>query len=132
MTESTVIYKILPRHEWEQASGVGQFLGSGIDIQDGFIHFSTASQVPGTLQKHFPGQTDLVLVSVNSAVVAANLRWETSRGGELFPHVYAPLPTSAALTITPLPLASDGTHVLPANWPDLPANWPNVASRSPH
>ena len=98
----TLVYKILPRAEWETACAAGAFLGSGIDIKDGFIHFSAEDQWRETLEKHFAGQTDLVLVAVEAGRLGETLKWEVSRGGALFPHLYAPLPARLAVSIEPV------------------------------
>jgi uncharacterized protein (DUF952 family) len=95
----SLIYKILPRAEWEAACEAGAFLGSGIDVKDGFIHFSAPGQWRETLEKHFAGQADLVLVAVDAEALGEDLKWEVSRGGALFPHLYAPLPTSLAVSV---------------------------------
>jgi len=102
----SLIYKILPRAEWEAACAAGAFLGSGIDLKDGFIHFSAEDQWAETLAKHFAGQIDLVLVAVEAAQLGEALKWEVSRGGALFPHLYGPLPTALAASVQPIGVAS--------------------------
>lgn len=99
---------------WRQAQAAGVFAGAPVDIADGFIHFSTAAQAPETAAKHFAGAGDLVLVAVDGAALGAGLRWEPSRGGALFPHLYGPLPMRAVSRVTPLPLGPDGRHVFPS------------------
>jgi uncharacterized protein (DUF952 family) len=108
-----VIYKILAVSEWRAAEASGAFGGSAVDRKDGFIHFSTAEQVVETAARHFSGQHDLVLVSVDSAALGDRLKWELSRGGALFPHLYAEMPANAALRVEPLPLDAEGRHVFP-------------------
>ena len=108
------IYKICSRDEWRKAQETGVFRGSAVDLADGFIHFSTAAQVAETAAKHFTGQADLVLVAVDGAALGEALKYEPSRGGDLFPHLYKDLPVSAAVRIDPLPLGDDGDHVFPA------------------
>ncbi|HEY5410491.1 MAG TPA: DUF952 domain-containing protein [Caulobacteraceae bacterium] len=98
----SLIYKILPRAEWEAACTAGVFLGSAVDIQDGFIHFSAADQVGETLARHFAGQTDLVLVAARAEALGSELKWEPSRGGALFPHLHGPLPTALAVSAEPI------------------------------
>ena len=98
----TLIYKILSRAEWKTACEAGAFLGSAIDVRDGFIHFSTAEQWRETLEKHFAGQTDLLLVAVEAETLGPELKWEPSRGGALFPHLYAPLGTDLAVSAQPI------------------------------
>lgn len=105
------IYKIVSEAEWRAAEAKGVFSGSGIDLKDGYIHFSTAGQVKETAAKHFVGQSDLLLVTVDAAAV--DLKWEISRGGALFPHLYADLPMSAVTRVTPLPLCASGEHRFP-------------------
>ena len=96
------IYKIVPRVLWEEAVTKGSFNGSPVDIDDGFIHFSTARQVHETAAKHFHGVADLLLVAVDADALGEALKWEPSRGGDLFPHLYASLPVTRALTVQPL------------------------------
>jgi uncharacterized protein (DUF952 family) len=112
------LYKIVPRSLWETAEALARFEGAPVDLKDGFMHFSTATQVRETAAKHFAGQTDLVLVAVAAAPLGDALKWEVSRGGALFPHLYAPLATAAALWVKPLPLGSDGAHVFPDPLPE--------------
>ena len=99
---SEIIYKICPRQAWDEAVRVGAYHGSADDRRDGFIHFSREAQVAGTLEKHFAGQRDLVLVSVDAAALGDALRFEPSRGGALFPHLYGSLATELALSVTPI------------------------------
>ena len=106
----TVIYKIVSTDAWRAAEAAGVFVGAPVDLADGFIHFSTAAQVAETAAKHFAGQTDLLLVAADGAVLGDALTWEPSRGGALFPHLYAPLDPRVALWARPLPLGSDGRH----------------------
>lgn len=108
-----MIYKILPQALWSDAVISGSFKGSPLDLKDGFIHFSTGDQVRETAAKHFAGVADLVLVAVEDDVLGTALEWEPSRGGALFPHLYAPLAVSLASWVKPLPLTADGTHVFP-------------------
>jgi len=109
-----LIYKILSAAEWQAAERAGVFKGAGIDLGDGFIHFSTAEQAAETAAKHFAGQAGLVLVAVDAEKLGPALKWEVSRGGQLFPHLYASLATRDATWAKPLPLGSDGKHVFPA------------------
>jgi len=108
-----LIYKICPAAQWRAAEAAGCFKGSAVDLADGYIHFSTAAQVHETAAKHFRGLADLVLIAVETEGLGAALKWEPSRGGDLFPHLYADLPADAALWCRPLLLQADGTHVLP-------------------
>ncbi len=96
---SDSIYKIMPAADWAAAKAAGAYTGSADDVRDGFIHFSTREQVAGTLARHFAGQQDLVLVTVDPATLGAALVWEPSRGGALFPHLYGVLPVSAAVEV---------------------------------
>ena len=108
-----LIYKILSAAEWGEAERAQVFRGAGIDLKDGFIHFSTAEQAAETAAKHFAGQHDLVLVAVDAEKLGAALKWEVSRGGALFPHLYGTLATHDARWVKPLPLGADGRHVFP-------------------
>ena len=107
------IYKICPASAWREAERAGTYRGSPDDARDGFIHFSTALQVPGTLVKHFAGQADLFLIAVDADALGDALKWEPSRGGDLFPHLYGELDPAAAENITTLVLGTDGLHRLP-------------------
>ena len=111
------VYKVLARDLWEKAEREGRFAGSGIDLTDGFIHFSTAEQVRETVARHFAGKEDLVLVAVTGEALMAKAgsayRYEPSRGGAMFPHLYAEMPMDAVAWVRPLPLGADGTHVFP-------------------
>lgn len=97
------IYKICGAAEWTEACRTGTFAGSDVDRRDGFIHFSTAGQVADTAAKYFSGLDDLVLVMVDADQLGHRLKWEPARGGALFPHLYGPLDTAAALWVTELP-----------------------------
>lgn len=109
----SIIYKICPESLWKEAEKAGVFTGAPIDALDGYLHFSTEKQVRETAMRHFAGQDDLVLVAVASERLGEALRFETSRGGDLFPHLYATLPLSAVLWVKPLPLGKDGQHIFP-------------------
>lgn len=109
----TLVYKILPAADWQAAVDAGCYAGSQDDARDGFIHLSTAAQLSGTASKFFRGQSGLVLVSFKAGDLGADLRWEPSRGGELFPHLYSDLPTEKALATAPLPLDGDGVPTMP-------------------
>lgn len=110
---TTLIYKIAPRALWREAEAQGTFAGAPVDLADGYIHFSTAAQVRETAAKHFAGQDDLLLVAVDAEGLGAALKWEVSRGGALFPHLYAPLDPAVATWVKPLPLGEGGAHVFP-------------------
>lgn len=112
-----VIYKLCPTPLWREAVAAGTFHGMAIDLQDGYIHFSTGAQVKETARLHFAGQRDLVLVAVDTAPLGAALKFEPSRGGDLFPHLYAPLDLGAVLWVRPLPLGPDGQHIFPDELP---------------
>jgi uncharacterized protein (DUF952 family) len=111
---SILIYKICTENEWRQLQEKGTFSGSADDLRDGFVHLSGRNQVGRTASKFFAGREGLVLLAVNPDRLGAALRWEASRSGTLFPHLYAPLPLDAVAAATPLPLGPDGRHVLPA------------------
>jgi uncharacterized protein (DUF952 family) len=108
-----LIYKICDAELWRQAERGGMFRGAAIDLADGYIHFSTATQVAETAAKHFAGQHDLVLAAIKAEALGEKLTWEPARNGALFPHLYAPLLLAAVLWVKPLPLGPDGRHLLP-------------------
>lgn len=112
-TNPLVAYKVLTASEMEALEREGTFAGAVADREDGFIHLSTAEQLPGTLDKHFAGRDDLHIVTVDLAVLGEAIRWEPARGGALFPHLYGPLPLSAALAYGPLVRERDGSIRLP-------------------
>jgi len=103
-----VVYKIVPSHLWPTQGET--FAGAPVDLADGFVHFSTEAQVAETAARHFAGEDDLLLVAVEAARLGGALKWEASRGGDLFPHLYGPLPLSVVLWARPLPLGGDGRH----------------------
>jgi uncharacterized protein (DUF952 family) len=107
------IYKICDATLWREAERAGTFRGSIADRRDGFIHFSTVAQVVETAAKHFARQSDLLLVQVDTAALGDRLKWEPSRGGDLFPHLYGDLDVAAVVRISPLPLGPNGAHVFP-------------------
>ncbi len=108
-----LVYKICPHALWQDAERAGVFRGAPIDREHGFIHFSAAEQVVETAARHFAGEAGLVLVAVEAAALGAALRWEPSRGGALFPHLYGDLPLDAVRWVKPLPLGPDGRHRFP-------------------
>jgi uncharacterized protein (DUF952 family) len=108
-----LVYKIATTASFELAQQSRVFAGMPIDAQDGFIHLSTAAQLAETLRRHFKGQADLLLVAVRTADVADALRWEPSRGGDLFPHLYAPMELSAVAWTAPISVDADGRCDLP-------------------
>jgi uncharacterized protein (DUF952 family) len=116
-TMAKIIYKICEVALWRQAERASVFRGASVDIRDGFIHFSSASQVRATAAKHFLGVDDLMLMAIDADALGDALKWEVSRGGELFPHLYGELPLGAVLWVKPLPLGIDRQHV----FPELPA-----------
>jgi uncharacterized protein (DUF952 family) len=107
------IYKICDRASWLAAEREAQFRGSGVDARDGFIHFSTAAQLAETASKHFAKQSDLMLIAVDTDALGSSLKWERSRGGELFPHLYGALPLAAVRWARPLPDEVGGRRALP-------------------
>ena len=108
-----LIYKIADNVSWVAAITAGAFAGSADDTRDDFIHLSTAVQARETAARHFAGRSGLVLAAVDADRLGAALKWEPSRGGALFPHVYGPLPMAAVIWSRPLPLDGDGRHVFP-------------------
>ena len=109
----TLVYKICERALWREAEREGVFRGASIDLTDGYIHFSTAEQVGETAAKHFAGRSGLVLIAVDAAALAPALKWEPSRGGALFPHLYGELALDAVAWVKPLPLDAQGRHRFP-------------------
>jgi len=107
------VYKVVDASQWRRAVEDGAFHGSADDARDGFIHLSTAEQLEGTLRKHFAGQHDLVLVAFEADDLGGDLKWEASRGGALFPHLYAPLPTAHAKSVGGLMTGDDGVAMVP-------------------
>lgn len=107
------VYKIVPVALWSSLPPGGRFVGSALDLRDGFIHFSTSLQVRETAARHFADTADLLLVAVSTAALGAALRWEPSRGGDLFPHLYGDLPLEAVQWVKPLPIGSAGEHIFP-------------------
>jgi len=110
----TVIYKICTAALWDDAKRHGLFAGAPVDLADGYIHFSTAAQVQETAARHFAGQHDLVLLWIDGDRLGAALKWEPSRGGALFPHLYGALDIRHVTQVSKLPLGADGLHVFPA------------------
>jgi uncharacterized protein (DUF952 family) len=108
-----IIYKICSELLWQEAEKAGIFTGAPVDMQDGYLHFSTGQQVRETAARHFAGQADLLLIAIDASLLGEALRYEPSRGGDLFPHLYASLPLSSVLWVKPLPLGADGQHVFP-------------------
>lgn len=108
-----LIFKICGMAEWDRAAAAGKFRGSAADLADGYIHFSTADQVAGTVAKHFAGLPDLVVVAVATEDLGDALKWEPSRGGALFPHLYGVLATALVRWVKPLSLGPGGVHVVP-------------------
>jgi uncharacterized protein (DUF952 family) len=107
-----LIFKICPASDWNEAESRGVYVGSAVDRRDGFIHLSGAQQVRETARRHLAGQESLVLVAFAAEDFGDTLKWEASRDGELFPHVYGVLPVAHARWAKPLPLAAEG-HVFP-------------------
>ena len=108
-----LIYHMCRHDEWAAAEAAGAYPGSSQDREDGFIHFSTAEQIVESAARHRAGQSGLVLLAVEPVLLGPALKWEASRGGKLFPHLYGALPTSAVCWVAELPLGEDGTHVFP-------------------
>lgn len=108
-----VIYKVIDGDTWSEVEAAGQFVGAEIDLADGFIHFSTAAQVEDTVAKHFADRVNLVLVAVDAEKLGEQLKWEPSRGGDLFPHCYGAMSLDAVLSVVDLPLGKGGRHLFP-------------------
>lgn len=113
-------YKLVNGAEWAAARATGAYAGSAVDRADGYIHMSTAAQLAGTAGRHYAGQTGLVLVEVALDQVGAGLKWEASRGGDLFPHLYGPLPLAAATTERHLSVDAEGVM----RFEDGTVGWP--------
>lgn len=109
----TLIFKIVPKALWQEAMDLGVFNGAPVDLEDGYIHFSTADQARETAAKHFAGQDDLLLAAFEAEAFGAALKWEPSRGGALFPHLYGTFEPGAAVWVRDLPLSADGMHLFP-------------------
>ena len=107
------VYKIVSADLWRAAEDSGVFAGAGIDLHDGFIHLSTGAQARRTAQLYFAGRDNLVLVAADGASLGDALKYEPSRDGDLFPHLYGPLPLTAVLSARPLPVGTDGNHIFP-------------------
>ena len=110
---ATPIFHMCRRDEWDSALASGAYSGSSQDRADGFIHFSTAAQIVASAAKHRAGQDDLVLIEADAEVLGAALKWEASRGGALFPHLYEALDIAKVSRTAPLRLGADGRHVFP-------------------
>ena len=108
-----MIFKITTQSAWDEALSAGAFRGSEDDRRDGYIHLSAAHQLAGTAEKYFRNQADLVLIAFAEEKLRQNLKWEPARGADFFPHLYAPLPTAAALWTRPLPLDANGVPIIP-------------------
>jgi uncharacterized protein (DUF952 family) len=110
---SMQIYHMCRREEWTLAAAAGSYAGSSQDAKDGFIHFSTAEQLAETARRHRAGQAGLVLLAVDTDLLGDALRWEPSRQGALFPHLYGALPIFAVRWVKDLLLAADGVPIIP-------------------
>ncbi|WP_294642300.1 DUF952 domain-containing protein [uncultured Aureimonas sp.] len=115
MEQQALIFKLSPRSDWLEAEAAGRFTGAPVDREDGYIHFSTAEQVRETAAKHFAGQSSLIVAAVDPARLGPALKWEPSRGGALFPHLYGELSMDAVVYVADLPLGPDGQHVFPGS-----------------
>lgn len=109
-----LIFHVCTRQSWNAAEPSGRYRGSADDDRDGFIHFSTGEQVEASVAKHRAGQEGLVILGVAAEALGPALKWERSRGGQLFPHLYGPLPVEAVVFVRDLPLGPDGRHLFPS------------------
>jgi uncharacterized protein (DUF952 family) len=109
-----LIYHMCRADEWATAQRQGVYAGSSQDAADGFIHFSTATQIAASAAKHRAGQDGLVLLTVDAGTLGSALRWEPAREGQLFPHLYGTLPCASVRQVDPLPLGTDGKHIFPS------------------
>ncbi len=108
-----MIYHVCRLEEWHAAQNTGSYSGSSQDMADGFIHFSTAAQLRASVTRHRTGQDGLLLVAVDAQQLGKALKWEPSRGGDLFPHLYGSLSLAAVEAVYDLPLDDDGFHIYP-------------------
>ncbi|CDO34396.1 DUF952 domain-containing protein [Novosphingobium sp. KN65.2] len=113
LSTETIAYKILTGAQLARLLEDGSFLGAPVDLADGYVHLSAAGQVQGTLDKHFAGEDDLYIAGIDLEAVSDALKWEVSRGGALFPHLYAPLPLSAVIAHGPVRREPSGRVILP-------------------
>ncbi|WP_314375607.1 DUF952 domain-containing protein [Sphingomonas paucimobilis] len=113
MSRPTTAYKVLTAEQMAALEQEGVFRGAPVDIADGYIHLSTAAQLTETVDKHFANQTDLHIAAVDLEAMGEAVKWEESRGGQLFPHLYAPLPLTAVVAYSPMKRDEDGTVKLP-------------------
>ncbi len=109
-----VAYKVLTAAQMAQFEQDGRFAGAPVDLADGYIHMSTVEQLGETVAKHFAGQDDLFVLAIDLVTLGDAVKWEPSRGGALFPHLYASLPRSAVIAQAPLSRCPDGVIALPA------------------
>ena len=129
----TVIFKIMPADDWTAAQVTGLYTGSDDDRRDGFIHFSCLHQLIDTAAKHFSAQADLMLLAVDTgALTGTALKWEISRGGDAFPHLYSNLDTRAVLKAWPLPLQKSGLHTFPDDLDTFPETLSSGAKKANH
>ena len=114
MTEANhLIFKIVDRTAWSKAQPSGEFMGSPVDLTDGFMHFSAPGQLAETASRHFAGQKNLILVAVGAESLGDALKWEPSRGGDLFPHLYGPLSMEHVVWAKELLCDDEGKHIFP-------------------
>lgn len=114
------IYKLADRTEWAEARAAGAYQGSAVDRADGYIHMSTAAQLAETARRHYAGREGLVLIAIDPTALGESVRWEPSRGGDLFPHLYEPLPMTAVRAERTLAVREDGTMIFDGGatgWP---------------
>jgi len=112
-TDSALIYKVCETADWRVAEAAGTYGGAKVDLTDGFIHFSTAGQLRETVRRYFAENSDLMLIEVKVQALGARLKWEPSRGGDLFPHLYGDLPMAAVSRTWAFPLGADGARQFP-------------------
>ena len=115
MSQPATAYKVLTADQMAALEQEGAFAGAPVDLADGYIHLSTAAQLTETVDKHFAGQNDLHIAAVDLAAMGGAVKWEESRGGQLFPHLYAPLPLTAVIAYGPMKRDTDGTVRLPVS-----------------
>lgn len=108
-----VVVKIMDQSDWEAAERTGSYAGSAHDVRDGFIHLSTPGQLAGTLEKHYADKENLVAIAFLAGDLGGDLKWEVSRGGALFPHLYCALPCGRARAVVKIERAPDGRFLIP-------------------
>jgi len=122
MKSDELIYHLCRRADWHSALEEKTYEGTGDDLRDGFLHFSTRDQVAESAARHRAGVSDLLLLGVDPTSLGESLKWEPSRAGQLFPHLYGALPVACVVRVEELPLGDQGYHRFPDDIPDFDLN----------